>query len=406
MSLKYLFVDMNSYFASVEQQLQPHLRGRPVAVAPVNADTTSCIAASYEAKRFGVKTGTRISDAKRMCRDLVVVPARPRLYVEKHHEIVAAVESVLPVQAVLSVDEMVCTLMGDHQHEKNALAVARRVKQAVLDRAGEWMRSSVGLAPNRLLAKVAADMQKPDGLTVLRREDLPGKLMDLKLTDFPGIGPRMERRLNLVGIATARHLLELDVRQMARVWGSQLIGGMWYHRLRGLDVPDSPTRRRSVGHSRVLEPALRNERDARGILIRLIHKAAARLRHIGYCAGSVRLSVTYPGRETKFKAGKRIEPCQDTLTLIRHLTPFWEQRPGGPPLKVGIVFGDLVHERNVPRSLFEPDNRLTDLAKAMDAANAKCGRYAVYFGGMHGKGDAISTRIAFGVVPDLALTDA
>ena len=217
MSLKHLFVDMNSYFASVEQQLQSHLRGKPVAVAPVNADTTSCIAASYEAKAFGVRTGTRISDARRLCPGLIVVPARPRLYVEKHHEIIAAVESVLPVQAILSVDEMVCTLMGDHRHEKNAVAVAKRVKQAILDRAGQWMRCSVGLGPNRLLAKVGADMHKPDGLTVLRREDLPGKLMDLKLTDFPGIGPRMERRLNLVGIATARQLLELDVRQMAKV---------------------------------------------------------------------------------------------------------------------------------------------------------------------------------------------
>jgi DNA polymerase IV len=404
-SVKYLFIDMNSYFASVEQQLDPALRGRPVAIAPVDAETTSCIAASYEAKRFGVRTGTRIADARRMCPDLVVVPGRPKVYVQVHHRIVRAVESVLPVAKVLSIDEMVCRLMGDHLKAETAVEVGERVKRAIRDRAGEWMRCSVGIAPNGLLAKVAADMQKPDGLTVLRREDLPDRLYDLNLGDFPGIGPKMERRLQLAGVADVRQLLARSADELARVWGSRLVGDSWYRRLRGEDVPDGPTRTRSIGHSRVLDPLSRNERDARGILVRLLHKAAARLRHVERCAGSVWLSVSYLGRE-KWKAGHRIDPCQDTLTLIREVTALWDRRPAGVPLKVGVVFADLVHERNVARPLFGPDDRLRDLARAMDAANAKCGRYAVYFGGMHGKGDAVSTRIAFGSVPDLGLTDS
>jgi DNA polymerase-4 len=403
-SIKYLFIDMNSYFASVEQQLDPGLRGVPVAVAPVDAETTSAIAASYEAKKYGIRTGTKIGDARRMCPDLRVVPARPKVYVGMHHQIVQAVESVLPVASILSIDEMACRLMGDHLRVETAIEVGKRIKRAIREKTGVWMRCSIGIAPNRLLAKVAADMQKPDGLTVLRREDLPGKLLDLKLTDFPGIGPRMEKRLNVAGIADVRQLLALTESQLARVWGSRVVGGAWYRRLRGEDVPDGPTRTRSVGHSRVLDPKSRNDRDARAILVRLIHKAAARLRHVGRCAGSVRLSVSFLGRE-KWKAGHRIEPCQDTLTLIREIAALWDRRPAGTPLKIGIVFADLVHERNVPRPLFGGDDRLRDLARAMDEANAKCGRYAVYFGGMHGKGDAVSTRIAFGSVPDLGLTD-
>lgn len=405
MSVRYLFIDMNSYFASVEQQLDPALRGRPVAVAPVEAETTAVIAASYEAKAFGVRTGTRVGDARRLCPGIVIVPARPRLYVEKHHEIVAAVGSVLPVTGVLSVDEMVCRLLGDHLKPDRAVEVARRVKAAIAQRVGEWMRCSVGIAPNCMLAKVAADMHKPDGLTVLHREDLPGALFGLDLTDFPGIGPRMERRLQMVGITTARQLLHLSQADLCKVWGSRVLGGMWYHRLRGEDVPEPRARRRSVSHSRVLEPALRNEADARAILVRLVHKAAARLRHVGYCAASVRVSVSYLG-QGKWKAARRIDPCQDTLGLIRVVTPLWDRRPAGTPLKVGVVLGDLTHERNVPRSLFDPDDRPRELARAMDAANRACGRYAVYFGGMHGMGDAVSTRIAFGTVPDLGLTDA
>src|SRR5438874_1461569 len=120
MSLNYLFVDMNAYFASVEQQARPELRGRPVAVVPVRAETTCCIAASYEAKKHGVKTGTRVSDARRLCPDLCVVEARPKLYVQTHHQIRAAIDSCLPVTTVASIDEMYCQLTGRERQPEAA----------------------------------------------------------------------------------------------------------------------------------------------------------------------------------------------------------------------------------------------------------------------------------------------
>src|SRR5438105_174470 len=104
--LNWLFVDLNSYFASVEQQDRVELRGRPVGVVPMLADTTCCIAASYEAKAHGVKTGTIVADAKHMCPNIVLVEARHEIYVEYHHRIVEAVETCLPVTAVMSIDEM------------------------------------------------------------------------------------------------------------------------------------------------------------------------------------------------------------------------------------------------------------------------------------------------------------
>jgi DNA polymerase-4 len=106
MSLRALYVDFNSYFASVEQQLRPELRGRPIGILPVLAETTCCIAASVEAKRFGVRTGTSVRDARKLCRGIVLVEARPAVYVEMHHKLVAAVESCLHVEQVRSIDEM------------------------------------------------------------------------------------------------------------------------------------------------------------------------------------------------------------------------------------------------------------------------------------------------------------
>src|SRR5581483_7059447 len=149
-----------------------------------------------------------------------------------------------------------------------------------------YLRCSVGVGPNVMLAKVAGDMQKPDGLTLIEAKDLPTKLYGLKLTDFPGIGPQMEKRLLRSGVSTVRQLVGLTAKQLSAVWGSKVHGERWFFLLRGEDVADKPTKRRTVGHSHVLPPELRTDAGAHGVLSRLIHKAAARLRSIDYWAGA------------------------------------------------------------------------------------------------------------------------
>ena len=167
MTLKALYVDFNSYFASVEQQLRPELRGKPIAVLPVVAETTCCIAASYEAKAFGVKTGTKVSDARKLCPGIMLVEARPALYVEY-----------------------------SQQRRENALALTQRIKRTIAEKIGSEIRCSIGIAPNTFLAKVASNMQKPDGCVVIEANELPDRLYPLKLRDLNGIGRRMEERLN------------------------------------------------------------------------------------------------------------------------------------------------------------------------------------------------------------------
>ncbi|WP_222872691.1 hypothetical protein [Hankyongella ginsenosidimutans] len=164
--LRWLYVDFNSYFASVEQQEQPRLRGRPVAVVPVDTDFTSAIAASYEAKAYGVRTGTMIRDAKRMCPGLICVPARHDLYVDYHHRALAEIERHIPVTAVCSIDEAACRLMDNEAPADVAIGIARSIKRGLAANVGEYVRCSIGIAPNRYLAKVATDLQKPDGLTL------------------------------------------------------------------------------------------------------------------------------------------------------------------------------------------------------------------------------------------------
>ncbi|MFP5206655.1 MAG: DNA polymerase, partial [Acidobacteriota bacterium] len=341
--VNWLFVDLNSYFASVEQQARPELRGRPVGVVPALVDTTCCIAASYEAKAFGVRTGTLVGDAKKMCPEIVLVEGRHELYRDFHHRIVEAVESCVPVTAVCSIDEMACRLMGRERGLRAALDLGLRVKRTIREQAGECLRSSVGLATNRYLAKVASDMEKPDGLVALPIDILPGALRTLALRDLPGIGARTEQRLNEKGIRTMDELLALSDEQAGALWGS-VWGQRMAHWLRGEDFEMAENEdMKSLSHQHVLAPEMRTPEKAYAVAHKLLHKAAMRLRSQGLWAGSIGLAVgfgaprgpgaapvsTYGVPSKGWRAELRLAECQDNGTLIAALQKLWEQRPSG-----------------------------------------------------------------------------
>src|SRR5262249_46435119 len=149
-----------AFFASVEQQDKPHLRGKPVAVIPTQAETTCCIAASYEAKAFGVKTGTPVWEARKLCPGIRCIVADHRRYVTVHNRIVDAVGSVLPIDRIVSIDEMTCKLKGNDRKLEIATEAALEIKHAIRQKAGDYLRCSIGIGPNNLLAKVASDMKK------------------------------------------------------------------------------------------------------------------------------------------------------------------------------------------------------------------------------------------------------
>jgi DNA polymerase-4 len=419
--LNWLFVDMNSFFASVEQDARPELRGRPVGIVPMMADTTCCIAASYEAKAFGVKTGTIVADAKRMCPGLVLVEARHELYVQYHHRIVEAVESCLPVTAVLSVDEMACRLMGRERPLLAAMKLGRQVKARILERVGPMIRSSVGLATNRYLAKVASDMEKPDGLVALTPDILPGALRQLALRDLPGIGARMEKRLNAQGIRTMDDLLALDCDNSGQVWGSVLGERLW-HWLHGEDFDmDEVEHLKSMSHQHVLAPEMRTPEKAWAVAHKLLHKAAMRLRAADLWASSIGLAIGFavPRSEKKpvssfgaptrgWKSEVRLSECQDNLTLIAALSRLWASRPTGAqydrPYFIGVHLNGLVPGTLHSLNLFdgsEQEQHRASLVAAMDAINNKYGLSTLCPATMLTAFKAAPTRIAFHTIPEM-----
>lgn len=399
--LRHLFVDMNAYFASVEQQDDPSLRGKPVAVRACATDATCVLACSYEAKRFGIKTGTPIWEARRLCPDLILRTGRHDRYTEVHHLIVKAVGRHVPVSRVMSIDEMACALIGDERRPDRVVALAGRIKREIRALAGDWLTCSIGAGPNVLLAKVAGDMQKPNGLTLIEGRDLPGKLYQLKLTDFPGIGPRMEKRFHRHGITTVQQLLRLTVNQLSAVWGSKVHGERWFWQLRGEEVGEPTERRRTVGHSHVLPPELRTDAGAYGVLSKLTHKAAARLRTMDYWAGAIAIGLRYADGG-RWDVGCKVPQCQDTYNLLLAMSHLWAHRPehAPQPKQVWMVLTDLVPARSATQSLFEFDRQVTALSHAMDTVNRRFGKHSVRFGTAWGSEETAPTRIAFDRIPE------
>ena len=272
-----MFIDFNSFFASVEQELRPELRGRPVVVVPLLAETTCCIAASREARPFGIKTGTPVHEARRLCPDLKVIEARPERYIHCHQYLNGLIEECGVSPNERSIDEVHCELWGEWMEVEAAHQLARRIKETIKARAGARLTCSIGLAPNEFLSKTASDMQKPDGLVVILPADLPHKLHGLELCDLYGVGPRMEARMRAHAIESVEQLCATSKEMLHAVWGS-IEGDRFHDSLHGKPTAPRPTERRSLGHSHILPPALRHERGARSVLHRLTQKAAMRLR--------------------------------------------------------------------------------------------------------------------------------
>lgn len=395
-------LDLNSYFASVEQQLNPKLRGKPVAVVPTLADSTSCIAASYEAKAFGIKTGTRVSEAKERCPNITLIVGDHRNYIEYHHKILAAIDLCVPVEEVMSIDEVACRLIGRETQEENSRKIALKIKKTISDKVGVCLKSSIGIAPNKFLAKVASDMQKPDGLTFIRQSELPHKLHALKLRDFPGIGAAMEDRLVSAGIYTTEQLCKADVTKLRKVWGG-VVGEYFYKALRGENVARPETERKSFSHSHVLPPDLRSAEGSYAVAQKLLHKAGVRLRKLNFWCCYLYVSLRFIDGSKWYNETKMIE-CQDDLSLIAALKTLWNPPQNKTPLKVSLWLSDLVPNDQHNGSFFENPKSL-QLSKTLDNIQQKFGRSSIYFAGSKTAQRAAPLRIAFTNIPDIDAED-
>ena len=300
-------------------------------------------------------------------------------------------------------------VLADAREHDLGRVLARRIQRRILEETR--LTCSIGIAPNRYLAKLATDMQKPNGLTFLNSTDLPEKLYTLQLRDLPGVGHNMEQRLLNIGIRDVRTLCHLDASQLRKAWGS-VWGERMYYYLRGIELPEIETERSSVGHSHVLAPDMRPTAAARHVARRLTIKCASRLRRMGYTAGAISLSVRVENGPRYGAEALCIQAC-DSFTFLHLLDGLWNDimhhaRPARLK-KVSVTLSRLREADTMQHDLFESQSndekqrreKAERMSRALDALNHRFGRDTVSIGMMPEQGRSFSgTKIAFTRIPD------
>ena len=394
-----LYVDMNSFFASVEQEIKPELRGRPVGVCPFVNDHTCVIAASIEAKRCGVKTGTLVRDARRLCPTIHLISDDPSIYRLYHRRIVAALQATRCQVSVKSIDEAFLELPYDLQAQ--APQVAREIKQAI-QAVGSQLECSIGIASNLFLAKMGTKLHKPNGLIEIRAEDLEAFYSTMSLTDLYGISWRMARRLEAIGVTTPLAFYQAPYALLKRHFGVN--GERWYLRLRGYEVDNRPTTRRMIGHQTTIVPDPATTRtEVLGVASQLCYKAAVRLRAASLAAQSIQVTLRFTDRSYWTRILRTHTPFWDSRTFFTHTSTILAAWTPQKPVRLVSVSGcDLVPHSALTMPLFDAPVRSEQLSRAIDEIESRFGRRSIAPASQL-LGAQVTDRVGFGNAGQVAV---
>lgn len=385
-TIERLYLDFDGFFASVMQQAMPAIRGRPVGVVPFEdaGDSTVVIACSKEAKAAGCQNVMPVPEARKQCPDIVLVTQRPDLFRRAHNTLLNEISCEIPIDTVKSIDELTCKLSPRDIRDPQGLA--RRLKTRIAENVGPYITGSIGFAANRLLAKLACKMDKPNGVTIWEPEGALQYLSALPLSEISGIGGRMEARLNRAGIHTTAQLTAAQPKQLRALWGNVNGERMWYA-LHGYDIQAQPTGRGMFGHGRVLPPALRTVDKARSIARLLLTKAARRMRRDGFYAN--KLWVWLDMRDGGW-FGQRDLPCvNDDQAILSALTILWAKARRELPkrhrlIRVGVTLLDLAPADGRQLDLFLNDDKDRQkwerITFSIDTLNKKFGKRVLSVG--------------------------
>ena len=403
-----LYIDFDAFFANVERQLDSTLRTRPVGVTALNSEYSALITCCYNAKAAGIKRGMRVIDAREICPDIAIRQARPDVYVDIHNQIRETVNQYVPIAKVWSIDEVECQLIGSER--RTPIDLANRIRKGLAQDIGSFITPSIGLGPNQFLAKVAAEMNKPYGLTLLHPDELPGPLLELSLRDLPGISGNMETRLHAAGIMNILDLWNIGPKHARKIWGN-VEGERLWSQLHGHRVQRPPTQKRMFGHSRVLSGEFKDPHRAVDCLHLLTVKAAFRLRRAGFLAGALSISIR-PTQKPRWHGERRFAPVGDDFTFVRHMHELYKDglTALGHPQRLkstSIMLHGLVRPQDLAYDMFQNPSYASrqesfdKLMHVIDTLNMKHGQALVHVG-TRAKlpGGYAGAKIAFGRVPD------
>lgn len=390
-----MHVDINSCFATVEQQANPLYRGKPLAVAAYVEPHGCILAASTEAKKLGIKTGMRVGDAQNIYRPLIVLPPDPEKYRFVNRQLRTLLGSYSPDVSVESIDEMVMKLQQETYDMRH---VAQEIKLRIKKEIGEWITVSIGIAPNRYLAKVASGLNKPDGLDVIDKESIETIFSRLQLEDLCGIKEGNATRLRVAGITTPVDMLAVSPKTLQLAFRS-IVGYHWWMRLHGYQEEVRNDVQKSFGQSHALgSPRSPDDPRLWQILSQLVMKMARRLRKDEFTASGVGVSLQFVNH-----VHWRLQ--QTTQAKIFTDADFYQRAkmlllkaPIQPVRILAVTCFDLTADLYAQQSLFAEGHRNVAITRAIDAIQERFGPFVVRTGRMLSMNENVRDRIAFGKV--------
>ncbi len=385
-----LHIDLNSCFASVEQQANPLLRGKPIAVAIYDKPYGAILAPSVEAKLWGIKTGMTVREGRELCPFLIVREPDPPKYREVHTRINVLLNEYSDHVISKSIDEF-CLTIPTRTDLVGLEQIAEEIRQRIKSEIGDWLRVSIGVSTNQILAKLASGLHKPDGFDIIDHTNYHEVYGHLKLQDLCGINIRNEARLHRVGIYTTTEFGEASIQTLKSAFES-VLGRYWYTRLRGYELDDVVFQRRSYGQSYVLPRPMKME-EWRPILAKLIAKSTRRLRAGGAQATGIRLDLTFSDHtswHTTHHGSTTISSDVDLLTVVLQ-----SSEPCKKVKKIAVTCFGLGKDTG-QLSCLTDTMKQKSLTKALDVLNDKWGEYTVTYGSFMGSSGHVKDTIAFG----------
>jgi len=359
-----MYIDMNSYFASCEQQRHPELRGKPLGVVTYDSPNAAVIAASIEAKRFGLKSGMRLRECRELCPDLLTISTHPAWYRQIHVDVMAILRKYCDDVIPRSIDEAVANFHSYRLVYNDLTAVARQIKADIAEKY-DYLKCSIGIAPNTFLAKIGTELQKPDGLVVITPDNVDEKLATMKLTDLPGIASKNERRLLMIGIRNPVEMRHSSPTLLRKAFGG-VVGDYWHRRLNFAEVDMySRAENRTMSATRTMSSQqVRDPQQLESMLISLCTRLEQRMVKNSMFCREVSFSIRYRDDSRWETAVKFAEPVQDAMEMRSYILERMHQHERSRDIKLlsdkvtnlTVAIQSFVNGNIMQYSLF--DNRL------------------------------------------------
>lgn len=390
-----LHIDMNSYFASVEQQANPFLRGRSVGVCAYDSPGGCIIASSVEAKAVGIKTGCNVREAKRLDPRVVIIENEPAKYRSVTEKIFKIMRDYTDTVEPYSIDEAFLDLTGWVDGWDQARLIGQKIQSRIKREVGEWLNSSVGISWTKFLAKFASDIAPKCGMLVIDHDNLD-QCLDRPIIDAWGIGSRMNARLNALGIFKLIELKKYSPDTLRRTFGR--CGYYLWANVNGEEITSvaqgSPPPK-SIGHSYCIPNKTADKRYLASIYYKLAEKTGRRLRSLEMEAKSIAIVLSFVREGGIYKSFRVKERMFTTEEIYCHVKDWLELTNIPLPARMLAISVSGLTPISSQMSLFDKKLEYKELSRAIDRLNDKYGEYTIIRGAMFGTDDMAKDRVGF-----------